>query len=146
MMPWMLVYVCLLTINAWAYPRLGAHASEFINLGGFYYFSVLLFAIVTECALRGFVFKRLLDDKQMSFWAATAITSVLYLMFVYGNGKPYTFIDRSSDLLLYDSLSKVVFSVVACGVYAQRRSLLWVTCFSVVFYMSTLFFCDGFPM
>lgn len=135
MMPWMLVYVCLLAINAWAYPRLNAHALEFIDLGRFYYLNVLLFAIVTECALRGFVFKRLLNDKKMSFWAATAITSVLYLMFVYGNGKPYTFIDRSSDLLMYDCLSKVVFSVVACGIYAQKRNLLWVISLAGVFYI-----------
>lgn len=80
---------------------LGGITEELEYIGKTYYLYVLLFSIYSECAVRGVALEYLLKAKHFSLFRATIIASIMYIMLVFGNNRPYTFIDRSTLLFLY---------------------------------------------
>ena len=113
---------------------------EFDSFGAFYFVYVFLLVCMSEFAFRGFVFQKLLEDGRMSIWMVYAVTSVLYLMFVYGNGKPYTFMERTDALLGFDCISKFLFSLLMCAVYQRSKRLSFCILLSIMYYALTGFF------
>ncbi|AXF86205.1 hypothetical protein DTO96_101951 [Ephemeroptericola cinctiostellae] len=112
---------------------------EFDGFGAYYFIYVFFWVCMSEFAIRGFTFQKLLEGGRVPVWMAYIITSVFYLMFVYGNGRPYTFMERTDALLGFDCISKFLFSLLMCAVYQRSKRVSFCVLLSAMYYVLTGF-------
>ncbi len=119
---------------------LSVHIEEFDGFGVYYFVYVVLFVCMSEFAIRGFTLQKLLEGGRVPVWMAYVITSVFYLMFVYGNVRPYTFMERTDALLGFDCISKFLFSLLMCAIYQRSKRVSFCVLLSFMYYALTGFF------